>query len=713
MTQIQLKWFDPNTNQSFEYSGQLPVTIGRVSGNTIVLEGIRVSRSHARIESKDGSVSLTDDGSSNGTVFNGKRIKGETVDLNDGSQFIIDPFEFTISILKSEPAPSPNFDRTVVLGLPSPLNKLSDKESLVIQTFLEEVTLPANSVIFRQGEPTDGCYILDKGLVRLELEHEKSNPDEHEDVLAFVETNTFFGELSLLDRSTRSATAIATTDVSLRKLTVPAMDRLVKEHPAIAVALLTALGRSAAERLRQTTQQLDNLISIKSDPQVEAMIASAEAAQREIMTWTEDRIDSMLQAVAMAFYEKAELLARAAVDETGIGNVADKTLKNHVASMTVLQSLLGKRGFGVLGTGGGVVEVAHPVGIIFGLVPVTNPTSTFIFKTLIAIKSRNALILSPNRRAAKTAHTTGELVRDVLQQCGAPNNLVQWVDGRANRKLTVTFMSHKKIGLILATGGSAMVRAAYSSGNPAIGVGTGNAPTLITASADLSHAAQAIVLSKSFDNGLICGAEHNLVVDQSVLQPFTDALIGQGAAILDETEAADFTAQIMDPKLNGFKEAFIGKDAATIAEAHGIHRSYPIRLIVVPSSEVNADNPYAREKMLPILSLFTVPDVEEGFAVSRRLLSIDGRGHTAIIHTQDEDLMTRFGLEMPASRILVNSPGAHGVVGISTGLVPSLMLGCGTFGGTSTTDNVTYSNLMNVKRVAYFDPQRIAEFLKQ
>jgi acyl-CoA reductase-like NAD-dependent aldehyde dehydrogenase len=202
-------------------------------------------------------------------------------------------------------------------------------------------------------------------------------------------------------------------------------------------------------------------------------------------------------------------------------------------------------------------------------------------------------------------------------------------------------------------------------------------------------------------------------VEQSVLEPFIQALVTAGAAVLTEQEAVDFAAKIIDVKLNGFKENFIGKNAASIADANGITRPYPIRLIVVPSvdsTDVAPSNPFAREKMLPVLSLFKVANSEEGLDLCQQLLGVDGRGHTAIIYSQDEQLIRRFGTEMPASRILVNSPGAHGVVGISTALIPSLTLGCGTFGSTSTTDNVTFTNLMNIKRLAYFVPERMTMF---
>jgi acyl-CoA reductase-like NAD-dependent aldehyde dehydrogenase len=239
-------------------------------------------------------------------------------------------------------------------------------------------------------------------------------------------------------------------------------------------------------------------------------------------------------------------------------------------------------------------------------------------------------------------------------------------------------------------------------------VGSGNAPTLICADADLEHAAQSIVMSKSFDYGLICGSEHNLIAVSSVYAAFVVALERAGAAVLDEHETSRFRAQMIDPRSQGLKSSIAGRPASEIAQSIEVERPYPVQLLVVPAATPDRTDALSREKMSPILSLFAAADETDGLRMSRELLSIDGTGHTAIVHTQSREFAERFGTELPASRILVNSPGAQGVVGLTTGLVPSLTLGCGTFGSTSTTDNVTYTHMMNVKRVAYYAPERMA-----
>ena len=262
------------------------------------------------------------------------------------------------------------------------------------------------------------------------------------------------------------------------------------------------------------------------------------------------------------------------------------------------------------------------------------------------------------------------------------------------------FMNHPGVSLILATGGTSMVKAAYSSGKPSIGVGPGNAPVLVCADADIAAAADSVVSSKSFDNGVICGSENNLVVVSSVLDEFIRQLNARGAAILTADEKSRFTAQVFESDSPTLKKAMVGKSAQSIAEQTGIHRGRDIRLIVVLIRHDDLKGPYGHEKLAPILSLTTVNDEAEGIQLCRQILDNQGRGHTAVIYTKSRDLMRQFGLEIDASRILVNTPSAPGCVGIGSGLTPSFTLGCGTFGGNSTTDNVTYTHLLNIKRLA-------------
>jgi acyl-CoA reductase-like NAD-dependent aldehyde dehydrogenase len=442
--------------------------------------------------------------------------------------------------------------------------------------------------------------------------------------------------------------------------------------------------------------------SIAPEALVEDMIAQALLAQRLIESWSEAQIDALLHALALVVADRAEDLAVAAVGETGMGNVSDKSLKNRIASLGTYEQLAGQVGHGVLGFDEQrqVAEVASPVGVVVGLVPATHPVATFIFKTLIAIKARNALILSPSRRAEQVSNQVGMLIQQVLQAHGAPANLVQWVQS-GSRETSAALMGHPRVGLVLATGGAAMVQAAYRSGTPAIGVGPGNAPVLLAADADLGHAARNIVRSKPFDNGLVCGAENSLVVEASARAGLIAELERAGAAVLAPAEAARFQRAAVDPQTHRFKPQIIGRDAATLARWAQIERPYAIQLLVVPTGAVAAEDYLAAEKLAPVVGLFTVADTGAGLHVCRALLEIDGAGHTAIIYSHNEALIQRFAAELPAGRILVNSPGTQGMLGLTTGLELSMTLGCGTWGGTSTTDSITYRHLLNIKRVAY------------
>ena len=476
------------------------------------------------------------------------------------------------------------------------------------------------------------------------------------------------------------------------------------EHPVCS----PSFDQGASPSLHHTLEPLAAVLAEPESLSVNATVQRAVHAQHDFQDWSEARIDQLLQALAERVSRHAEELARAAVQETQLGNVADKTAKNRFASLDVCRSMVGHVGHGRLWLDKRrqVTALASPVGVVFGLVPATNPTSTFIFKVLICLKGRNAVILSPSQRALGVSNQLGELIQTVLREQGAPPDLVQWIRSKNSRTTTLAFMEHPNIALILATGGTAMVKAAYRSGTPAIGVGAGNAPALICADAYLNHAAACAVRSKSFDNGIVCCSEHNLVVVQSCAQTFRAALEQQGAAVLSREETVAFLSVMVDSASHRLRPQVHGQFAADLAAQVGIRRPYPIQLLVVPTEAVSENNPLALEKLAPILSLFTVADEQAGMRVCQELLALDGLGHTAIIHTDNTTLVEMFAARMPASRILVNAPGTQAGIGMTSGLIPSLTLGCGTFGGTSTTDNVTYSHLLNIKRVAYYTAPR-------
>lgn len=588
------------------------------------------------------------------------------------------------------------------MPLPEPLDGLTAELSILLP-YLEPVEFEPGALIFEEGTSGDSCYLIDGGEVRLEVARPELDSDG---VLGFLEPGSILGELSLLDSEPRSASAYAHSKVSARRITVESIDRLRTERPQIALEIYRALGRDAAKKLRATTQRLAEFAITGRDQEVDETVARATQAMKEFSSWTDAQVDVMLEKVALAIASQAEVLAQATVDETKMGNVPDKTAKNQMASMGVYRSLAGKRARGAIATfpDRKVTEFASPAGVVFALIPMTNPVATAAFKTMIALKSGNALILSFHRAALGVGNQVGALIQQALVAAGAPKDLVQWIPKRTSRRKTAMYLGHSGVSLVLATGGSGMVKAAYSSGTPAIGVGPANTPVFIAGDADPAQAARAIVMSKSFDNGLICGAEHNLIVEQPLRAALVEQLEEAGAAVLTPEESRRFLLTAVDPATGHWRGQIVGQAAETIAGFMKITRRFPIRVLVVPTEDVSENNPLAGEKIFPVLSLFTAADAQDGVAKARQLLSFHGAGHTAGIHSQNPELIEQFGREMPVGRILVNSPSVQGVVGVTSGLDPSFTLGCGTFGGNSTTDNVSFRNLLNIKRLAHAVP---------
>jgi acetaldehyde dehydrogenase/alcohol dehydrogenase len=438
------------------------------------------------------------------------------------------------------------------------------------------------------------------------------------------------------------------------------------------------------------------------DPAVDAIVARSAAALDSIAGWPEGQIDGLIVALAVQIAAHADELAAATVAETGIGCIPDKADKNRFASLGVARSLIGKPGVGVA-TGNGrrrLTEIAEPMGVIVGLIPVTNPVATLVFKALICIKARDALIASCHRGAAGVGARTAGLLRRVLARHGACTDLIQTVPRRPTRQATAALMRHPGVAMILATGGTAMVTAAYSSGTPAIGVGPGNAPAWICADADLQEAARMVVASKAFDHGIICGSENNLVVDQAVRGAFTAALRAAGAAVLGPADCDRLARAAFDDRDGRLRRAVLGQAATAIAAQASIAVPAGTRLLVAPLPRQAVPGPYGREKLAPILSLFTADGPNDGIGLCRQILGNGGQGHTAMIHTRSQQLLLAFARQIPVSRVLVNGPGAHGCIGLGNALTSSLTLGCGTDGRTSTTDNITYTHLVNIKRVA-------------
>jgi acyl-CoA reductase-like NAD-dependent aldehyde dehydrogenase len=563
----------------------------------------------------------------------------------------------------------------------------------------EPVVFEAGAVIFRENEPSDCFFHIDDGDVRLEVRSDEVDSDA---VLAFVGPGELLGEVGILTGAPRSATAIGHTRVRARRLALDTIDWLYREHPVEGLVIARLLGQAAGRRVRTANERShEHLFAAGRDPVVDAMVERALQAQRAFEDWEEAPIDALLHDIATAIAERSVELAEATIAETGLGVVDDKAEKIHFGSLGVYATLVGQAGSGLIDVDAerDVAEYACPVGVVFAMAPVTEPVSTYVNKVLIALKGRNALILSPHRASAATAAAADDLVQEVLARHGAPAGIVQLVRERGSRQRTARFMGHPDVSLIVATGGAAMVTAAYSSGTPALGVGAGNAPVWVAPDADFDYVAACVVASKAYDNGLICGAEQHLVVDLALLDRFVDALEVSGAAVLDRSTSEQFVAKAF---LNSgrLKATFIGRSASEIATATGITVPAGTSVLVITGDADHPVGAYATERLAPIVTLYGTKGDTEAMALCRSLLLHEGAGHTAVIHSEDGDRIDRFARAMPASRILVGVPASQGCGGAVTGLVPSMTLGCGTFGGTATTDNVGFRNLVNVKRVA-------------
>lgn len=431
------------------------------------------------------------------------------------------------------------------------------------------------------------------------------------------------------------------------------------------------------------------------------LIANAKKAQEIYKNFSQEQVDAIVKAAAEAAEAEAVKLAKMAWEETGFGRWQDKIVKNTFASRVVYENIKDMKTVGIIGEDKKkrFFEVAVPVGVVAGLIPSTNPTSTTIYKTLIALKSGNGIVVSPHPNAKKCIIETARILNDAAVKAGAPEGLIGCIT-IPSIEATNLLMSHKDTALILATGGEAMVKAAYSSGTPAIGVGPGNGPAFIDKSADISLAVKRILDSKTFDNGVICASEQSIVVEKSMKDAVIRELKNQGAYFLSEEESIKLGNFILRP--NGtMNPQIVGKSVETLASMAKLNVPQGARVLISEQTTVGKSNPYSREKLTPILAFYTVENLEEGIKLCTEILMNEGKGHTLVLHSEDERVVREFGLRIPVSRLLVNTPGALGGIGGSTGLVPALTLGCGAVGGSSTSDNVGPMNLLNIRRVAY------------
>ena len=439
-----------------------------------------------------------------------------------------------------------------------------------------------------------------------------------------------------------------------------------------------------------------DLVSVQ---QARDLVEAAHRAQADIAQFDQAKIDRICEAMAQAALREAARLGAMAVEETGYGIPDDKREKNRFAAEDVWNYFRGLRTKGVVSESKDVVEIASPRGVVAGIIPSTNPTSTAIFKILIAIKSRNAVVLSPHPSAAKCINETARVMKEAGIKEGLPLDAIGCMTS-ATIEGTEALMKHKQTAVILATGGIGLVRAAYSSGKPAFGVGPGNVPVCIERTADVPKAVQDILTGKCFDNGTICASEQAVVCDAPIEQAVREQFKAQGAYFLSAAEADQLTKVVATPQ-RSLNPAIVGKSVDVIAKMAGLNVPPGTRCLLADVSGVGRDYPLSMEKLSPILAFYVVDGLANCVKLSQQVLGYGGMGHTAGIHTRSREAAVQFGADMPASRITVNTPTTHGAIGFSTALPPSMTLGCGSWGGNVTSDNVGPLHLMDIKRVAF------------
>lgn len=435
---------------------------------------------------------------------------------------------------------------------------------------------------------------------------------------------------------------------------------------------------------------------------IDQLVARAKKAQAAFMDMTQEQIDTIVQQMALAGLDKHMHLAKMAVEETGRGVYEDKITKNIFATEYIFNSIKYEKTVGVIedNPNGAYMKIAEPVGIVMGITPVTNPTSTTMFKALISIKTRNPIIFGFHPSAQKCSAEAARILHDAAVKYGAPENCIQWIE-YPSMDATNALMNHPDVALILATGGAGMVRAAYGCGKPALGVGPGNVPCFIDKTAELEQAVTDLILSKTFDNGMICASEQAVIIEEPVFAEVKKLMQAKGCRFLTKEEIGKLQGMAMKPESCAVNPAIVGQSAKQIAEMAGISVPDDTKILVAELDGVGPKFPLSAEKLSPVLACYKVKNAQEGIDRAAEIVAFGGMGHSSVIHSHDDDVINRFADRLQTGRILVNSPSTHGAIGdIYNTNIPSLTLGCGSYGRNSTSSNVTAVNLLNIKRVA-------------
>lgn len=436
---------------------------------------------------------------------------------------------------------------------------------------------------------------------------------------------------------------------------------------------------------------------------VDKIVQDAKEAEKDFLGYSQEEVDRIVKAMALAGVDKHMELARLAVEDTQMGVYEDKVTKNLFATEYVYHSIKYEKTVGLISANEeeGFAEVAEPVGIIAGITPVTNPTSTTMFKSLIAVKTRNPIVFAFHPKAQKSSAEAARVMYLAAIKAGAPEHCISWIP-EPSLEATRFLMRHPGISLVLATGGAAMVEAAYSSGRPALGVGPGNVPAYIEKTANLRRAVADIVVSKTFDNGVICASEQAVIVDREVYEEVKDLFRQLGGYFLNPEETRLLEGVAIDREHKMINPRIVGQRATAIAEMAGLPVPDHTQLLIAEVEGVGEEYPLTREKLSPIIAFLKARDTEHGICLSEQMTEFGGLGHSAVIHSENQEVIRQFTKRVQAGRLIVNSPSVHGAIGeIYNRMTPSFTLGCGSMGGNSTTDNVSVRNLINIKRVSH------------
>lgn len=435
---------------------------------------------------------------------------------------------------------------------------------------------------------------------------------------------------------------------------------------------------------------------------IDELAAKGNVALKEMEDFDQEKVDHIVHEMAMAALDKHMLLAKMAVEETGRGIYEDKAIKNMYASEYIWNNIKHDKTVGVINEDKqkGLIEIAEPVGVVCGVTPTTNPTSTTIFKAMIALKTRNPIVFAFHPSAQKCSAEAARIVRDAAIAAGAPENCVQWIE-HPSIEATQSLMNHPGIAIVLATGGAGMVKSAYSTGKPALGVGPGNVPAYIEKTAKIKRAVNDLIVSKTFDNGMICASEQAVIVDKEVYAAVKAEFESHQVYFVKPNELGKLEDAVMNEGKYAVNPAIVGHSAIEIAKLAGIKVPAGTKMLIAELEGVGPDYPLSREKLSPVLAMMKAENTDHAFELCEAMLNLGGLGHTAVIHTEDENLQVKYGLRMKACRILVNTPSAEGGIGnIYNEMIPSLTLGCGSYGKNSVSRNVSAVNLINVKTVA-------------